>query len=119
MLKGNRKLALQDFSGEGSEVTLEVNWNKYVKGAEYVKLKVGDGPEAIVKQDHLFMLLMAIAKPKQQEKMVGTMANYQAVRNYRTVVDIIAQANIQKGQRYGVPLTISFNEATGEMRVKP
>ena len=121
MIKAHRKLALQDLSGRGHDVGLEVNWNKSkeVKDCKYVKIKVGDGPEAVIKQDHLFTLLMAISPPKQTDKMVGTMATYQGVKNYHTVVNIQAKNDIQKGDLFGVPLTVSVNDVTGGIIVKP
>ena len=121
MIKGNRKLALQDLSNRGNDVSLEVNWNRSraVKNCKHIKVKIGDGAEAIISQNHLFALLMAISPPKEQERMVENYMDYQEVRNHQTVVDIKASVDIQKGQIFSVPMTISVNSATGEVRIKP
>ena len=121
MIRGNRKLALQDLSNRGNDVSLEVNWNnsKDIKNCKHIKIKVGDGPEAIIKQDHLFAILMAITPPKKQEIMVGNFMDYQEVRNYHTVIDVQLQKDVQKNEIIGIPLTISINQETGDIKVKP
>ena len=102
-------------------MTLEVNWNKNpgIGKCQYIRIKLGDGPEAVVKRDHLYELLMLLADDKQQEQMVGNYMTYQRVKNYQTVVNIEARNNIEKGDVFGVPLTISFNEKTNSVSVKP
>ena len=102
-------------------MSLEINWNKTkdVQKCQYVRIKLGDGPEAIIKRDHLFEVLMMIADEKQQERIVSNSMTYQKVRNYQTVVNIEARNKIEKGDIFGVPLTISFNEKTNTVSVKP
>lgn len=119
MIKAHRKLSVQDLSNRGHDMSLEINWNRDVRECQYVKIKLGDGPEAIIKRDHLFEILMMLADEKQQDRIVGNSMTYQKVRNYQTVVNIEARNRIEKGDVFGVPLTISFNEKTNTVSVKP
>jgi len=122
MIKGHRKLSIQDLANRGNDVSLEVNWNDTtdIKGCQYIKLQVGlDGEEAVIKRDHLFEVLMLMADEKQQERMVGNYMTYQKVKNYSTTVGIMVKNAVEKGQVVQIPLTISINEKTGEIRVKP
>lgn len=119
MIKAHRKLSIQDLSNRGNDMSLEVNWNKNVQKCQHIRIKLGDGPEAVIKRDHLFEALMMMVDDKQQERMVGNYMNYQKVRNYQTVVDIQTRNKLEKGEILSVPLTISFNEKTNTVSVKP
>lgn len=118
MIKEHRKLSLKDFSGRGNDASFEVNWNttKTVKDCAYIRLKVGDR-EAVVSRDHLWSLLMLITTEDQQEQMIPTLEI--PTKHYSTVVNMQAQADIAKGQIYGVPLTVSVDKRSGAMSIKP
>ena len=121
MIKEHRRLNVQDLSNRGNDMSLEINWNnsKDVKNCKYIRVRLGEGPEAIVKRDHLFELLMLLADDKQQDRMTSNYMTYSRLKNYRTVIDIELQKDKQKGEILAVPLTISIDEEKQTVSVKP
>jgi len=68
MIREHRKLNVQDLSNRGNDMSVEINWNRnpQVRDCKYVRIKIGNGPEGVVKRDHLFELLMLLADEKQR-----------------------------------------------------
>lgn len=118
MIKEHRRLALTDFSNRGNEVVFEVNWNsaKRVKGCKHIKLSVGD-KEAIISRDHLWGLLFMISEEEQQEKMIPR--RVVPIKSYNTVIQVMAKQDFKKGQLFNLPISVSVNQMTGQMTIKP
>lgn len=118
MIKDHRRLALTDFSNRGNEVIFEVNWNssKRVKDCKHIKLSVGD-KEAIISKDHLWGLLFMISNDEQQEKMIPRVTV--PIKSYNTVIQVMAKQDFRKGQMFNLPISVSVNQLTGQMTIKP
>lgn len=121
MISGHRKLALQDLANRGNDVSFEVNWNKTdkVQDCQFIKMRIGNGEEAIVSRDHLYTLMMLFLPTEQQADMIEPFAGRIPVDNYRTIVEVITNRDIKKGEPIVLPLTVSVNQRTGQMSIKP
>lgn len=69
MFNEPQKLLLPDVSGHTKGVVLQVNWNKAVAGAKYIKLKFND-EVVVVRREHLEALLFIIGDKESQAKFV-------------------------------------------------
>ena len=118
MIKENRKLSIADLSGEGNDVALEVNWNrnKMIEECKYIRFQIGE-EEAIISRDHLWMVLFMISKKKQQEDMNPT--TFSPIKSYPTIINVIAKRDISRNEPYTLPITVSINQRTGQMSIKP
>lgn len=118
MIKEHRKLSIADLSGEGKDVTLEVNWNrnKIIEECKYIRFQIGE-EESIISRDQLWALLFMISKNKQQEDMIPK--TFTPIKSYSTVIKVIAKKDISKNEPFALPLTVSINEKTGQMSIKP
>ena len=115
MIREHRRFSIQDTSGRGNDIEMEVNWNKQVAGNKFIKFQLA-GKEAIISYNHLWTLLFMTANEKQQEDMLPTKT--ERVRIYNTLVDIKAKKDIKKGDTIRIPMSISQN-SKGQLLIKP
>ena len=114
MVKESIKLNVQDYSGEGNDLEILVNWNEAVKPAKYIKFSVG-GNECVVKKEHFLHLAFTLANEREQDKLI--IADVTEVFNRDTMITIKASKLIQKGESINIPVTISRN-SKGEVTLK-
>ena len=114
MISDSRKLNIQDYSGEGNDLEVLVNWNEVVKPAKYVKFSIG-GKECVVKKEHFLHLAFILADEREQVKLV--IADVTEVFNRDTVITIKATRLIQKGEDINIPVTIS-RDSRGNVKLK-
>lgn len=115
MIKESRKINVQDYSGKGKDLELLVNWNSVVKDCKYVQFKIGD-EKCIIKKENFLYLSFLMADEKEQDKIIQ--ADLKNVQNRNTIISIEATRDIKKGESLNIPVTISTDTKTGEVRLK-
>ena len=115
MIIEHRRYSLQDISGRGNDIDVELNWNKNVDKNRYIKFQLGN-KESIISYEHLWTILFSLATDDKQEKMLPVVM--QTVKNYSTMVQVKAKNNIVKNQIFEIPMSISVDKF-GRLLIKP
>jgi hypothetical protein len=92
-----RKLVIPDCSGNGNNITMVINWSKFIHNCEYIKLIMPNGDDCIVQKDEFRTLMMMIATQEEITEMGRQ--KVQTVRVIEKPVVIQAPRDIKKGEQ--------------------
>ena len=103
MIDKPRQFALADFSNKQPMVVFSVNWNDFVKGCEYIEIRIGD-KKAVVRRQHLNSLMFMMGSTEDQRKLIPV--KHQTTTMYETDLEIQATKDIKKDEKINVHVNI-------------
>lgn len=92
-----QKLFLPDVSNRTHGITMQVNWNKAVRGAKFLKLKLGK-EELVVSREHLETILFMIGDEQSQTKFVGQRATMHQRKKIPVKLFVQTTKDMRKGE---------------------
>ncbi len=104
MLTNHQAFRFAD-KGSGKEFSAEVNWNGNDNCAK-VRFNFPNGDKVVVDRNGLNAMLFAMGNRDEQMKMIPQVETRS--RHYDTVLGITAKADIKKGEKIVVPVSIAL-----------
>jgi len=109
-----RRFSLDDVSGRGNEIEIEVNWNSYARKHGNIKLTI-NGEETVINRDHLWSILFILGSAEEQEKLASPFMKQTKVTKFFKMIGITAAKDVRKGSMLNVPLEFTLNPDTNEV----